>query len=93
MACLGSGSLIWDPRGFPIQRHWFDDGPLVAVQFARQSNDGRITLSMETKDGPVRGLLGDDGLSKPRSLSDSRFGEGERQRLLTIEDESIKNNL
>ena len=28
-----------------------------------------------------------------RSLSDSRFGEGERQRLLTIEDESIKNNL
>ena len=29
----------------------------------------------------------------PRSLSDSRFGEGERQRLLTIEDKSIKNNL
>ena len=28
-----------------------------------------------------------------RSLSDSRFGEGERQRLLAIEDESIKNNL
>ena len=28
-----------------------------------------------------------------RSLSDSKFSEGERQRLLTIEDESIKNNL
>ena len=31
--------------------------------------------------------------SDTRSLSDSRFGEGERQRLLTIEDKSIKNNL
>ena len=34
-----------------------------------------------------------EGMGHARSLSDSRFGEGERQRLLTIEDESIKNNL
>ena len=32
-------------------------------------------------------------ITDARSLSDSRFGEGERQRLLTIEGESIKNNL
>ena len=33
------------------------------------------------------------GETGARSLSDSRFGEGERQGLLTIEDKSIKNNL
>jgi len=58
IACLGWGSLIWDPRELPIHRQWFDDGPFIKIEFARKSDDGRSTLVIVNDDAstPVRTL-------------------------------------
>lgn len=44
IACIGWGSLIWDMRNLDADCNWHADGPLLPVEFARQSRDGRITL-------------------------------------------------
>ena len=48
--------MVWDARELPIRGTWFEDGPLIKVEFARQSNDGRMTLVIADGGTTVRSL-------------------------------------
>lgn len=49
IAFLGWGSLIWDLRELEIYGPWQKDGPLLPIEFARVSGDGRLTLALDSK--------------------------------------------
>ena len=53
IACLGWGSLIWQQQSLPVASEWWPDGPSLPVEFARQSDNGRITLVLVAASAPL----------------------------------------
>jgi hypothetical protein len=56
IACIGWGSLIWRPEGLKIHDQWFQDGPILPIEFSRISKDNRVTLIIDKESKPVRTL-------------------------------------
>jgi len=83
IACLGWGSLVWDARELPIRGRWFEDGPLLSVEFARQSSDGRLTLVIVPAGTSVRALwtpFSVETLAAAREALRKREGVPEKNR-------------
>lgn len=58
IAVIGWGSLIPNPRELAIQpnKNWFQDGPMLPIEYARISNGKRLTLVIHKGSKPVRTL-------------------------------------
>ena len=46
IAILGWGSLLWQPKDLQFDKEigWSENGPMLPIEFARISKDGRLTL-------------------------------------------------
>ena len=44
IAVIGWGSLIWQRRDLDIEGRWHTTGPSLPIEFARRSENGRLTL-------------------------------------------------
>jgi len=77
IAVLGWGSLIWDQRDLKLNDVWKNNGPLLPVEFARISNDGRLTLVLREGSKSINvlwNLMNLDSLEEARENLKEREG-------------------
>ncbi|MCB2400069.1 hypothetical protein U8P80_10110 [Rhizobium beringeri] len=83
IACLGWGSLVWDPRELPLRSEWLPDGPTIRVEFVRQSGKefGRITLVIVPTAEPVVSKWAEMNSDDPDEVAEMlRLREGKPHR-------------
>jgi hypothetical protein len=86
IACLGWGSLIWNPDTLPLRNGWFQDGPLLPVEFARHSSNERVTLVLMPTLPSVRTLW---SLLAVGNLGTARDELARRECVLKTKDRAI----
>ena len=86
IGCIGWGSLTWNPGTLPIRNGWFEDGPLLPVEFARQSSGNRITLVLVPTTPCVRTLW---CLLVVEDLSAARNALAQRESVLKSKEQNI----
>ncbi|MBY4677441.1 hypothetical protein [Marinobacterium arenosum] len=84
IACLGWGSLIWNPGNLQLSSGWNSDGPNLPIEFARESADGRITLVL------VDGVKHSPALWAILRATDIETAKADLAKREGISDKSIK---
>lgn len=87
IACIGWGSLIWAPGDLPIRSGWFQDGPFLPIELARESKGRRITLVIAEVPHSVRTLW---ALMTENSLTEAKLALARREG---ISDEYVKRSI
>ena len=70
------GSLIWNPGRLVLRTQWYGDGPELALEFARISSGGRLTLVLFPA-GVTRSTYW--AISSLKSLDDARANLADRE--------------
>ncbi len=81
IACIGWGSLISRPEGLKIRNYWFEDGPILPIEFTRISSNNRVTLIIDKEAKPIRTLW---ALMTTTSLDDAKESLKQREGVPNI---------
>jgi hypothetical protein len=76
IAIIGWGSLLWCPGSLQIKSVWHHDGPILPVEFARISKDGRLTLVIHPESTGQRTLW---AVAVPEDMNAARESLQERE--------------
>jgi len=81
IAIVAWGSLLWDQRTLKLSSRWYADGPGLPLEFARASENGRLTLVLH-EDSPLQQTYW--ATSSFDSLGGARENLRARERCTTV---------